>query len=254
MALPYQTPANEKSFSGLVDAVIMATGKPGSLVNIVQYANTVVKECQSLGLFAQDMIEDAIDVAVTDNQPIIWNRPPLFRILRTVKYQNCGVYPKLMLPGRLQKDQKYYYYAADNYFVFKGTEGQFVSDQIQYAMYRWQPALGYFNQLGVNSAIFPGGPYATRPAFYDLAAAKWQYLNATNDGYVDTTGDPAVDAQRQAVSMNWLIDQWWELILSGTKSKVFAASGDPRGAAEYSIYNQLKATMKNTVQYEGENF
>lgn len=254
MPNPFQTPTSEKSFSGLIDAVILATGKPQSLVSITQYAQAVIRECQSLGLFAQDMVEDSIDVPAGSTAPITWTRPAFFRSLRTVKYLNCSIYPELALPGRKQKDLCNYFYAADDYFVFKGEFSQQVADTIAIATYYWSTPLAYFNRLGVNSSIFPGGPYDIRPAFYSVDDMKWQYLNATSDGYIDTTGDAAVDTFRRKQAMNWMVDQWYDLILAGTKSKTFSAAGDPRATTEYSIYKQQQKILQNTASYEGEGF
>ena len=250
MAQPFQTPPNEQSFSGLIDAAILATGRPGQLTAAVQFANVVVRECQALGLFAQDMIEDSFVVSDA-NAAITLDRPPLFRSLRTVKYVTANVYPDLALPGKKQKNKENFFYAADNYFVFKGpTTGEIVA----YATYYWSKPLGYYSRLGVSTSIFPSGPYAIRPAYYDLNESKWQYLNADEDGYEDTTGSTSEDEARQKLVSNWLVSSWYDLILSGTKTKIWTSAGDPRGATEYSVYKQLQKTLQNTSAYEGEAF
>ena len=254
MANPFQTPTNEKSFSGLIDAVVLATGKPQSLVSITQYANAVLRECQSLGLFAQDLIEDSIPVPQSTTNSVTWDRPPLFRSLRTVKYMNCKSFPELALPGRKQKDLTEYFYASDSYFVFVGVNNSQMADTIAIATYYWFTPLRYFNRLDVQSGVFPGGPYTTRPAYYDVDQAKWLYLNADGTEYVDTLGDATVEAARQRQAMNWMVDQWYDLILSGTKSRVFSAAGDPRATVEYSIYKQQQKILQNTASYEGEGF
>lgn len=261
VVLPFKTPANQQSFSGLVDAAVMATGKPASLISIVQYANNVVRECQALGLFAADMEEVQLLVPQgQDNSGVAytWTVPgPLFRSLRTVKYipgtssQFQGeVYPDLILPGKRQKNKTWFYYRSQNYFAFAG-----VSDgtTINMAQYSWLPPLGYFAMAGLNTSIFPGGPYDVRLAYYDFILQEWLYL--LSDGtYGITTGDPATDALYQAQSSNWLIQSWYDLILSGTKSKMWTSAGDPRAGAEYSNYKQQQKLLQNTSQYESENF
>lgn len=248
MAVPFITPTNQRSFSALIDAAILATGKPGSLTSAVQYANLSIRECQSLGLFAGDLIEDII---YPDQDAYIWYKPAFFRRARTFKYVNSCEFPKLLLPGRIQRGEFYYYYAADNYFVFKGVDD---GEQIKSAIYYWSKPLGYFNQLGVNSSMFPGGPYATRLAYYDSDAEIWMYLNTAGDGYVTTTGDTTVDEARQRQALNWLSRDWYDLILSGTKAKIFGSSGDSRGPIEYSAYKQTQAMLKTTSGYESEGF
>jgi hypothetical protein len=253
MATPFKTPPNELSFSGLIDAAIMATGKPNLLTNAVSYANAVVRECQALGLFARDMIEDALLVPSDQdpNSAYVWTRPPLFRSLRAVKYISADVYPKLALPGRIQRNTRHYFYAADNYFTFKGA---CAGETIATATYYWSRRLGYYGALNVSTANFPGGPYDIRPAFYDTDEQKWQYLNTAETAYVDTTGDPVVDAARQLIVSNWLVQDWYDLILSGTINKILTRGGDPRSGAEFSNYTRMQAVMKSSTAYESEGF
>lgn len=249
MAIPFQTPVNEQSFSSLIDDAVLATGKPGQIIAAVQFANLVVLECQALGLFAQDMIEDSIAVPAGQATPVTWVRPARFKSLRTVKYVNACSYPELALPGKKQRDKSDYFYAADNYFVFSGARA---GETIALAIYYWQRRLAYYSMLGVNTATFPGGPYATRPAYLDQDLGTWKYLNIAGTVYVDTLGDPVVEAQRQLQALNWLVLDWRPLILSGVKAKMWNSSGDPRGNIEYGVYKQLQKSLQFTSSYEGE--
>lgn len=246
MAQPFQTPSNEKSFSGLIDAAILATGKPMSLINAVQYANMTVRECQSFGLFAQDLVEDVI---YPDQDAYVWTRPSFFRRARTFKYLTADVYPKLLLPGKVQRNESWYYYAADDYFVFKGVD---TGEQIASAVYYWLRPLPYYAQLGVSTSLFPGGPYATRPAYFDTLTDEWMYLNTAEDAYEAT--EPTDADARQALASNWLVKDWNDLILSGTKAKIWNQAGDPRSANEYSLYKQMQTLLRNTSGYESEGF
>lgn len=249
MAQAFQTPINEKSFSGLIDGVVLATGKPGSLISITQFANAVIRECQALGLFAQDMIEDTLIVPSTQTTAYTWTRPAFFRSLRTVKYVAANVYPKFIKPGRKALDECNFYYAADNYFVFSGAKA---GENINYATYYWSAPLAYYGRNGVVTTSFPGGPYNTRLAYYDIAAGVWYYW--TGSTYALTTGVPATDTVYQKLSTNWLVDQWWDLILSGTKAKQFNAAGDPRAGAEFSSYKNMQKLLQNTSGDETEGF
>lgn len=238
MAAPFQTPQNEKSFSSLVDDVIRITGKPGSLIDIISYANSTIRECQSFGLIARDLVEDEIvSDAVDAETAFLWTRPAYFRELRTAKYPHSGVYPKFLLPGRVQKHEHEFFYAAQNYFAFAGVPS---GCTVAIAYYTYAKPLLYYGQLGVATATFNGGPYDVRPAYYDLENDIWKYLNATSDGYVDTTGDAAEDLRRQLLTTNWVLAEWRELILSGTKSKVYTNAQDPRAPTEYSQYKQIQ--------------
>lgn len=256
MATPFQTPPNEQSFSSLIDDAVLATGKPGSLVGIVQQANLTIRECQGLGLFARDLIEDELAVGAV---PFTWSRPALFRKLRTAKYGSTDAagsryntrYPKMLLPGKIQRGECDYFYAADDYFVFVGV---FIGDIIGTATYYWAKPLQYFALLGQSTTQYPGGPYQIRPAYYDLNTDLWMYLNTAQDGYVTTTGDVNIDAARRALVSNWLVIDWKPLILSGTKAKVWGSTGDPRATIEYSLYKQVQGELRITSGYEGEGF
>lgn len=256
MANPFQTPPNEQSFSSLIDDAVLATGKPGSLISVIQQANLTIRECQGLGLFARDMVEDTLTVDVT---PFTWNRPPFFRKLRTANYSKTsngidGCYtrwPKFLMPGKIQNNERDYFYAADNYFVFNGV---CLGELVNTATYYWSAPLQYFGLLGQNTVQYPGGPYNTRLAYFDLDTMIWMYLNAAGNGYVTTTGNPVTDASYQALSTNWLISDWRQLILSGTKAKVFGSSGDSRAAIEYSLYKQTQAELRITSGLEADGF
>lgn len=251
MANPFQTPDTEKSFSGLIDAAIMATGKPGSLIYAVQAANLTIRECQAMGLFARDLIEDTLIPTDPTSTTYVWTRPVNFRKLRTAKYTVSRVYPDFILPGKKQAHQCEYFYAADNYFVFSGVPA---NDTIDIATYYWSTRLAYYGQLGIDTSIFPGGPYQTRPAFYDELLGIWQYLNSDGSEYVDTTGDPDTDAALQKVVSNWLTQDWYDLVLSGTKEKVWRSTGDARGPVEFSSYQTSKKLLQTTSGYEAEGF
>jgi hypothetical protein len=155
------------------------------------------------------------------------------------------------LPGRIQKDKEHYFYAADTYFVFAGVKD---GETVKTATYYYAERLGYYGRLGQATSIFPGGPYDTRPAYYDLNQSAWVYLNSAGDGYVTTLNDPDEEELRRKKSTNWLVSDWRDLVLSGTKAKIWSGVGDPRGITEYSDYKQMQKLLANTVGYEGEGF
>lgn len=248
MASPFQTPANERSFSSLIDEAILVTGKPGSLISAVAAANLTVRECQSFGLFARDLIEEDI---TTDAEPYVWTRPAYFRSIRAVKYPCIGEHVSLALPGRIQKNLCHFFYAADDYYVFKGIG---TGQVIKLANYYWRKPLVYYGRLGTSTVQYPGGPYASRPAYFDISTDLWMYLNAAGDAYVTTLSDPTEEALRRANATNWLVDDWRDLILSGTKAKLWNSGSDPRGVVEFSAYKQNQTLLRNTVGYEGQGF
>lgn len=244
----FQTPSNEKSFSGLIDSAILQTGKPGSLIAAVQFANLTIRECQAFGLFARDLIEEQLSVDVV---PYVWLRPINFRKLRTVKYVTCCAFPKFYLPGKIQQGVCEYFYAADDYFVFKGAS---LNETINLATYYWQKRLVYYGRLGTLTTQYPGGPYLNRPAYYDDTLEMWQYLSADQTTYDTTTGDPTQDSLRQRNVSNWLVADWYDLILSGTKAKLFSKDDDNRANREYATYKAAQKLLQTTEAYEAEGF
>lgn len=248
MALPFQTPDNEKSFSGLIDSAIMQTGKAGSLIAAVSFANLTIRECQSLGLFARDLREEQLAVDIV---PFNWTRPVNFRRIRTVKYPDFNIYPKFMLPGKIQIGEEYYYYAADNYYVFKGV-GQ--NNAVNLANYYFAKRLQYFSRLATATDRFPGGPYSVRPAYYDQLTEQWMYLNDTSDGYVTSLTDLTEELIRQLNTTNWLVTIWYDLILTGTKAKLFSGGDDNRANREFAAYKQAQKTFQTVEAYESEGF
>lgn len=258
MAGPFQTPQNEKSFSGLCDQVIIGTGRSAALLDVIAYANATLRECHALGLFYRDLIEDQLLVGSSTGSQI-WEPGFGFRKLRTVQYDDSKIYPKYLLPGRQQRAgentydsevPRYYYYAADNYFVFNGVS---LSENINYAAYWFPKSFQYYTRLGAtNTAQLPGSGYSTRSAYFDKDDDLWKYLNATGDAYLTTLGDPTVEAARRAKTMNWMVADWYELIMEGTKNKIFNLYGDTRTAASYSMYKSQQKDLVNSSQFESE--
>lgn len=227
----------------------MATGRPQSLIATVQAANLTIRQCQALGLFAQDMEELSYVVDVT---PYVFTKianPGPWRILRTAKYVNAKTFPELAPPGKKQKTLDSYYYAVNNQYVFSGVT---VGDTLALAAYWWAKSLTYYAQNGVVTTQFPGGPYPTRLAYYDDNSNKWQYWTGTV--YADTTGVAATDLLYQQQSTNWLVSDWRDLIIAGTKAKIWNSVGDPRGPVEYSAYEATKKLLMVTAGREGESF
>jgi hypothetical protein len=242
----FNTPANERSFSALVDQVIMESGKTEAIRSVASYANLTIKECQALGLFSADLRE--VEEVATAN-PHIYVKSRYFRSVRSVRYMSSGVYPKAKLPGRAQESRQYYFYAVDDSYVFRGP---IVGETIAMATYLWATPLVYYSHLGQDTNDFPGGPYTDRPAYYDLSELQWMYLNDDGDAYVSTLGDETEELLRRTTAENWLISDWWDLILEGTKAKLFKQGGDERSALSFALYKQSQKTLALTAGFEAE--
>lgn len=247
MVAIFTTPPNERSFSGLVDAVALETGRLPNLLSIIQYANETIRECQTLGLFARDRVEETI---VTDAQPFSWSRPMFFRSVGAAKYMTQCAWPRLKIPGRQLENEQWYFYAASGYYVFVGV---MTGETIAMANYYWQKPLLYSGRLGTDTSKYAGGPYSDRKAYYDLELSKWQYLDADDDEYVDTTGDTVEDELRQANAANWLVLEWYDCILEGTKAKLFGRFDDQtRANTSYATYKYQQKLLQATAGFEAE--
>ena len=252
MALPpFTTLANERSFSSLIDRVVLETGRAASLLSIVAYANATIRECQTFGLFAQDLLEEQYTV---DAQPYIWFRPQNFRSVQSVRYLTQDRYVMLRRPGRGKNDDNpIYFYAANNYFVFSGV---LATEEVGFANYYWAKPLTYYARIDANTSGYPGGPYAKRPAYYDIEAEAWMYLDVAATAYIaDVPPTIYTEEQqelRQRNASNWLVQDWYDLIAEGTKAKILKQFGDERAPATYSLYKQFQKSFLTSNGFEAE--
>ena len=213
-------------FSELVDSVVARTGRPDQLAAIVDYVNSTVRECQTKALFYKDLVED---VAVASSDPLIWTYPRTFRTLRAVRYGD-GTYPDLLLPGKIQYNQTFYYYAASTYFVFCGAGTD--NSNIALAYYAYRTRLKYY-------------AVGARPAVYDETNDTWSYLNNITD--------PVLQEVAQQQVTNWLINFHHDLITEGACAKVFKSVGDQRSVMSFSLYKSMQEGLVTLEANEALN-
>lgn len=246
MAAAFSTPPNEKSFSALIDQAVTEVGQAARFRTAVQYANLTIRECQTFGLFARDRLEE---VYTADASPFIWTRPRYFRSIYAARYLGHQIDVKCKQPGSPQRDERFFFYAADDYYVFRGcAEGE----QVALINYYWLKPLLYFGRLGSTTTGYPGGPYTTRTAFYDMLEDTWMYLNVSGDAYVTTLNDPDAEEIARKNSYHWMLESFYELILEGTKNKLFNIAGDPRAQPTYASYKAAQKLFINANAFEAE--
>jgi len=239
--MPYITPQNERSFSGLVDDAILVTGKPAQLTSIVGYALSTIRECQGLGTFYQDQTE--VEITATAN-PHVWSRPANLRSVAAVRYMTSGVWPKFIPAGPRQRDRISYYYAVDDSYVFCGVT---VGETIAAQLLKWVAPKMYYGRLGDSTAQYVGGPYSVRPAYFDTETGTWKYLNTAGDAYVSSLASTALEEAARGKVWHWMLENYYDLVLEGVKTKVFAAGGDVRNAPSYALYKSLQNSFKYAV-------
>ena len=218
------------TFSKLIDEAVLRAGRgEAARLQLVSYARSAIREAQTESLFDRDRTETQV-LATAD--PHIWTRPKCFRIMETVAYPLVPTFPHFQKPGRAQgRDTDYFYYAAADYFVFKQLE---VTDPINLAYFSYFQPLVYFVA-------------AERPARYFADLAQWKYLDG-NGNFVDTLGTVVLDDAAQALVTNWLVFDWYDLVLEGTLAKVFKMNADQRAVSSFALF---KSFIKDLLQGEG---
>jgi hypothetical protein len=208
------------TFSAAVDAVLVRSGRPERRADAISYVRQTLRECQTLKKtrFARDLIELSI---TSTGSPHIWDRPQELRIVRTAKYATVfdrrgnAIYPKFLRPGKMQEDEPYLYYGGPTYYAFKGADAGVQIDIAYYA---------YFKKL-------PYYAVADRVATFDLDTDTWSYLAATTD--------QEKEAARNLVS-NWLLFDWYDLILEGALAKILKTVNDDRAVSTFALYKSLQ--------------
>lgn len=233
MAVLYKTPEEEMSFSALIDQALRITGRVTALEQAVSYGNAVFRECQGLGLFDDDALEESY---VTDAEPYIFTPTRLHRRIWTAHYVERDIYPRFIRPGRKQNDVvDNFYYKANSYFAFRGIrEGE----TLNLFNYYWLPSLRYYRRLEDTSSI--NADYDIRPAYYNPFTDTWSYYDTTTGTYIDTLGTDALNEAAQGKSLNWLVTKWYDLVLEGVKGKLWTAVNDDRGKTSFSLYKSYQ--------------
>lgn len=168
-----------------------------------------------------------VQVVANTDSGFIWDipLPGIFQAMEAVQYANVydldgnPRYAKEFTPGRILNDKTYYFYRAADSYAFNGYGG--LNAAINLSYFEYVPTLKYY------------APDSTRPANYDPVTG-WTY-NAPYD--VDATAN----AQGQALTSNWLLMRWNEMIAEGVRAKVFKHTGDDfRSRLSFSAFQGLR--------------
>lgn len=207
------------TFSALIDDAVARTGRRNLRNDIIAYARQSLRECQIIAEFNEDMTEDTI-TATAD--PHIWTKPQYFRKFRRqgVRFGIANlrgelIYPKQVQPSQRQQELDYYYYHGADYVVFKGVQAGVQIDVAYFSFFRKLP---YYE-------------IAARPATFSLETETWSYLTAVSDAEKEAA---------RALVTNWLLFDWYDMILEGTVAKVLKAVGDPRAPSSFALFKSLQ--------------
>lgn len=208
------------TFSAAVDDVIIRSGRPDRRADIVAFVRTTIRECHVRSYFRNDLTEDSI---VAPQDGYVWEYPQEFRMLRTVRYplvnrRGESIYPPEVLPGKNQRDKTYFYYGGPGYYVFAGISAL---DKIDIAYYSVSKKIAYYEK-------------AARPAVFSVEDDAWTYLTATT---------PEEKIIAEAKVSNWLLFNYYDLIVEGCMAKTLKVVGDPRAGASYALYKSYQKDL-----------
>lgn len=203
-------------FSELVDEVIRDTKRGSDLLQVVDLANSTIRECQVFhgAAFVRDLLE-IIATTATAN-PYIFTKPVRWRKLQALQFAADASFPPLVAPGQIITGKTQYFYAASTYFSIFGAGDNAI---LNIAYYRYSRRFKYYTGL----------TGAERPAVYDREAETYSYDAAFDVS--DTTRENARD-----LTAHWLLEDWYNMIKTGVAAKVFARAGDDSSKVAFATY------------------
>lgn len=214
------------TFSAIIDDTVTRTGRVNLRADIVSYARQAMRECQTLVKSPDDMVED--ELTATANG-YLWDKPQYFREMLTVKLpavfdpRGQAIYPKRVQPSKNQRNRDYYYYMTGGSFAFYGVSSNTLID---IAYLTWFAKLPYYQTV------------AERPATFSLEDGEWSYLTATS---------AEEQLAARALVTNWMLEDYYDLILEGTCAKVWKAMGDPRSSPSFALFKSLQKDMVTAI-------
>lgn len=228
MGLTLAQADESNTFNALIDEVVNRSLKSERLADIIAYARTTLRECHSLAFFAKDLIED---VHTTAAEPDIWQRPDYFREMFAVGtpfFDSLGkrVFAKRASPGPALNNLQYFYYPSGGAFVF----GKFdVGVELMLAYLAYSKRFYFYT-------------VETRPARFMTETGTWTYLTAITE--------EEKTAARLLVT-DWLLFDWYDLIISGTLTKLYNSVSDERSRTEYSLYKGMQMNLQTSERTLG---
>lgn len=217
------------TFTAAVDTAIERSGRPDRLQDCVSWARSTMRECQVRSNFELDLIEDVIPANL---DPFIWTKPSILRQVRTVQYpglfdpQGHEIYPPMILPGRKQRGEVYFWYPSGDSFIFVGHSGSAsAATSINIAYMAFFTALKHYTSS------------ETQPATFSIEDDAWSY-----DTTLYTTDDEKETAR--ALVTNWMLSGWFDMIIEGTLAKLYKTTGDDRSVPTFALYKSLQKDLE----------
>lgn len=218
------------TFSQICDSLLLELKRPDMMSEIQSYVNQTIRELHfrpdnnAAIFYKSNLVELALTSTVDTGFSWTIPRMDTFQDMSAVKFATVsnrdhehGVWVNERTPGRMLHATPYYWYRASNYIVFHGYGG--VGGVIQLAYYEYPRRLKYYAA-------------ADRPAQWDVDS-EWTYHSGI------TTDDDKEIAEGQVT--NWILMRWTDLVLEGTRAKVYKRlSDDSRARLCYSAYQAAR--------------
>jgi hypothetical protein len=234
------------SFSQCIDDVVAELIRPDLTPAMANYLNLTTREMhftadtQPVPIAFKSNLQELAVIANVDNG-FTWDItiPRLFQSMEAVYYANYGRYATERRPSSIRQ--------------FDGSV-----DGGQFGWYRSADTLAFVNYGGSGAEIdlawtefLPGLKYyesEERPAYWDEDAEDWVYQVV---GSIDYGSTPVLQAKALALTTNWMIQRWRDVLLQGIRSKTWARLGDDvRMRTAYSAYQALRPALTNSETFD----
>lgn len=228
------------TFSQLVDTLSIESLRPDMKTMIAGFANQTIRELHyekmtgaAIG-FARNLLE--LSVVANVDEAFSWTLPRqnLFMRMEAVRYPDMRKYARLRSPSTTHAfvgtvDWAYFYYRAGNYMVFSGYGG--IGSQIDLAWFEYLRKLSYF------------APSAN-PCSWNDDTQAYTYIAGYN---VDDT----TRAQAQLLATNWMLETHEEIVMQGTRAKLYMRLGDlDRAKLAFSLFENLRPGLTSAETYD----
>ena len=226
------------TFSAAIDRVVERAGKSPLREDIASLVRQVIRTNQVLSDFPQDRSETSF---IVDVVPYQWRLPVFFRKIEIVRIMNrFGPRGEPLLfkkspPGNIGlissviANEKRTYYRGGDIIAFGGHRSE---DTLGVSYFSYLPPMADF-----------GNELTKRPWRYDLVGQTWVDQRGNYGTLTDGSADPRAESELQA-STNWLLFDWFELVVKGAMSAILNATDDPRGPKIFAEYSALQSALK----------
>ena len=173
--------------------------------------------------------------------PYQWRIPEFFRKIELARVINrFGPRGEPLLfkkspPGNIGlissviANEKRTYYRGGDIVVFGGHRS---GDTLGVSYFSYLPPMADFGDL-----------IARRPWRYSLLEQQWIDQRSIFGQLEDGSADPLASSLLEAHT-NWLLFDWFELIVKGAMSGILNATDDPRGTKIFAEYGALQSALK----------